>query len=141
MSIEQLTLFNDVQQHTSLAARAYEKMLFRRKEFYNMFNTQEKEQNHKELVATIEGVKYVNDAFSTNPNITWFSMEEIPSRLIWVVCDEDGVVDYTALVATVKQKVVSIIAFGKCVENIKRTFSKEIDAFLVAKDCAQAVDF
>jgi UDP-N-acetylmuramoylalanine-D-glutamate ligase len=139
MSIEQLTIANT---HTSLAARAYQSVLFRRQEIFKMFDTQEGRPFRKELVATIEGVRYINDAFALNPNMTWFTMEEIPSRIVWVACQNEWQkCDYAALREIVRQKVIAIVAFGSAAQEIKQYFDKEISTLIVANDCAGAVEF
>ena len=139
MSIEQLTIANT---HTSLAARAYQSVLFRRQEIFKMFDTQEGRPFRKELVATIEGVRYINDAFALTPNMTWFTMEEIPSRIVWVACQNEWQkCDYAALREIVRQKVIAIVAFGSAAQEIKTIFDNRNIYSYCRNDCAGAVEF
>ncbi|MCK9162969.1 MAG: hypothetical protein WCR29_00430 [Bacteroidales bacterium] len=139
MNIDLLAKQGAKKVYTNLAGRTYDEILFKRKDLYNMFATPKDEKNKRELVATIKDVNYINDAFSTNNNITWFTMEQIPSRIIWIANDDLGTKDYTSLMSVCEEKVSVLIMFGKNTENLKSTFKDIIPTILPVNDMKDAV--
>ncbi|MDD4001943.1 MAG: hypothetical protein PHU35_04060, partial [Bacteroidales bacterium] len=120
--------------YTNLAGRTYDEVLFKRKELYNIFASQKDEKNKRELVATIKEISYINDAFSNNNNITWFTMEQISSRIIWIVNDDYGTTDYSSLMSICKEKVSVLIVFGSKAQILKTTFDGIIHSILSVND-------
>ena len=125
--------------YTNLAGRTYDEVLFKRKELYNIFASQKDEKNKRELVATIKDISYINDAFSNNNNITWFTMEQISSRIIWIVNDDYGTTDYSSLMSICKEKVSVLIVFGSKAQILKTTFDGIIHSILSVNDMNDAV--
>ena len=139
MNIELLAKQGAKKVYTNLAGRTYDEILFKRKDLYNMFALPKDEKNKSELVATIKGVNYVNDAFSTNNNITWFTMEQIPNKIIWIVNDDFGTKDYTSLMSVCEEKVSVLIVFGENTTKLKSTFQDIIPTILPVNDMNDAV--
>lgn len=125
--------------YTNLAGRTYDEVLFKRKEFYNMFATQREEKNRRELVATIKEVNYINDACSINNNITWFTMEQISNKIIWIADDDSGTRDYSSLMSVCGEKVSALICFGEKIEKLKSTFQGIIPSILPVNNINDAV--
>ncbi|MDD4684559.1 MAG: hypothetical protein PHD45_04920 [Bacteroidales bacterium] len=139
MNMELLAKQGAKKVYTNLAGRTYDEILFKRKDLYNMFALKKDEKNKMELVATIKDVNYINDAFSTNNNITWFSMEQIPSKIIWIVNDDFGTKDYTSLKSVCEEKVSVLIVFGKNTAKLKSTFQDIIPTILSVNNMNDAV--
>ena len=139
MNIELLAKQGAKKVYTNLAGRTYDEILFKRKDLYNMFATQKDEKHKRELVAKIKNVNYVNDAFSTNNNITWFTMEQIPSKIIWIANDDLGIKDYSSLMTVCEQKVSVLIMFGQNTAKLKSTFQDIIPTILPVNDMNDAV--
>lgn len=140
MTIDSLAKQGASKLYTNLAGRTYDEVLFKRKELYNMmFSTESEEQHKRELVATIKDVNYINDACSINTNITWFTMEQISSRIIWIVEDNYGNIDYSSLMSISREKVGGLIYFGHNTEILKKTFQGIIPMILPVNNINEAV--
>ncbi|MBP6429163.1 MAG: hypothetical protein KA273_02065 [Bacteroidales bacterium] len=139
MNIELLAKQGAKKVYTNLAGRTYDEILFKRKDLYNMFALNKEEKYKSELVATIKGVNYVNDAFSTNNNITWFTMEQIGSKIIWIVSNDLEAKDYASLMSVCEQKVSVLIVFGENTNMLKSTFKDIIPTILPVNDMNDAV--
>lgn len=79
------------------------------------------------LVGFFEGVRYIEDSYSTNANSAWWALETTPGPLVWIVGGMDrGNNDYSPLVVPVKKKVSHIVILGdnKGNEKIHRAFER-----------------
>ncbi len=66
-----------------------------------------------EYVATVDGVKYVNDSKATNVNSTWYALESMTTPTILILGGKDKGNDYTEIEELVKEKVKAIVCMGK----------------------------
>ncbi len=66
-----------------------------------------------EPVATIDGVKYINDSKATNVNSTWYALESMTTPTVLILGGKDKGNDYTEILPFVKEKVKAIVAMGK----------------------------
>lgn len=66
-----------------------------------------------EYVATIDGVRYVNDSKATNVNSTWYALESMTEPTILILGGKDKGNDYTEIESLVKEKVKAIVCMGK----------------------------
>ncbi len=139
MTIELLAKQGAKHIYTNLAGRTYQEILFKRKELHNQFSPQIEQEHQREVVAKIKEVKYINDAFSINTNITWFTMEQISGRIIWIVEDNDSQQSYDALKSTCREKVVALICYGKNIEKLRKTFDGIISSILPVNNIDDAV--
>lgn len=139
MNIDSLAKQGAKKVYTNLAGRTYDEVLFKRKELYDMFATPKEEKNKREFLATIKGVSFINDSFSTNNNITWFTMEQISSSIIWIVSDDTDKEDYTNLLSVCEEKVTVLIVFGKNIERLKTSFRDVIPTILPVNNMNDAV--
>lgn len=70
-----------------------------------------------EYVATIDGVRYVNDSKATNVNSTWYALESMSAPTVLILGGKDKGNDYSEIEELVKQKVKAIVCMG--VDNQK----------------------
>jgi UDP-N-acetylmuramoylalanine--D-glutamate ligase len=67
-----------------------------------------------EYVATIDGVRYINDSKATNVNSCWYALESMPSQgVVLILGGKDKGNDYSEIEPLVRQKVKAIVAMGK----------------------------
>ncbi len=66
-----------------------------------------------EYVATVNGVKYVNDSKATNVNSTWYALESMTTPTVLILGGKDKGNDYTEIEELVKDKVKAIVCMGK----------------------------
>lgn len=74
-----------------------------------------------EYVATVGGVRYINDSKATNVNSTWYALESMPSggKVVLILGGKDKGNDYSEIEPLVAEKVKAIVAMG--VDNSKIT--------------------
>ncbi|TVR41822.1 MAG: hypothetical protein EA394_04900 [Bacteroidia bacterium] len=75
-----------------------------------------------EEVATIRGIRFINDSRATNVNASWFALEIMHYPIIWIAGGKDRDNDYTMLYRLIKQKVKAIICIGADNSNMIRSF-------------------
>ncbi|MGN0232632.1 MAG: UDP-N-acetylmuramoyl-L-alanine--D-glutamate ligase [Muribaculaceae bacterium] len=66
-----------------------------------------------EYVATIDGVRYVNDSKATNVNSTWYALESMTTPTVLILGGKDKGNDYNEIADFVKSKVKAIVCMGK----------------------------
>lgn len=66
-----------------------------------------------EYVATINGVRYINDSKATNVNSCWYALESMPKNTILILGGKDKGNDYSEIEQLVKNKVKAIVCMGK----------------------------
>ncbi|MCH5232119.1 MAG: UDP-N-acetylmuramoyl-L-alanine--D-glutamate ligase [Muribaculaceae bacterium] len=70
-----------------------------------------------EYVATIDGVRYVNDSKATNVNSTWYALESMNTPVVLILGGKDKGNDYSEIEDLVSKKVKAIVCMG--VDNRK----------------------
>jgi UDP-N-acetylmuramoylalanine--D-glutamate ligase len=70
-----------------------------------------------EFVASIYGVKYVNDSKATNVDSVWYALDSMQTPVVLIMGGVDKGNDYTQISSLVKDKVHTIVALG--VDNSK----------------------
>lgn len=70
-----------------------------------------------EPVATIDGVRYINDSKATNVNSTWYALDSMTEPTVLILGGKDKGNDYSEILPLVREKVKHIVAMG--VDNTK----------------------
>jgi UDP-N-acetylmuramoylalanine--D-glutamate ligase len=70
----------------------------------------------------VHGIEFINDSKATNINSTWYALESMTQKTVWIVGGIDKGNDYSELYELVKSKVKAIVCLG--VDN-----SKILEAF------------
>lgn len=78
-----------------------------------------------EYVATVDGVRYINDSKATNVNSTWYALESMSAPTVLILGGKDKGNDYSEILPLVRQKVKAIVAMGKDNAKIIDFFGKE----------------
>jgi len=93
-----------------------------------------------ELVAEIEGVKYVNDSKGTNPDASIKALEAYDEPIVLLAGGRNKGSDFTKFAQKVKEKVSTLVILGECKAEIKDAVSKTgFTAIYDAKDFDEAV--
>lgn len=66
-----------------------------------------------EYVATVGGVRWINDSKATNVNSTWYALESMTSPTVLILGGKDKGNDYTEIERLVADKVKAIVCMGK----------------------------
>lgn len=65
-----------------------------------------------EYVATIDGVRYINDSKATNVNSTWYALESMTTPTVLILGGTDKGNDYSEIESLVNEKVKAIVCMG-----------------------------
>lgn len=84
-----------------------------------------------EPVATIDGVRWINDSKATNVNSCWYALETMTSPTILILGGKDKGNDYSEILPLVKAKVKAIVAMGLHNEKIIDYFGKECPGLII----------
>lgn len=79
-----------------------------------------------EYVATVDGVRYINDSKATNVNSCWYALESMPKDTILILGGKDKGNDYNEILPLVREKVKAIICMGKDNTKLLDFFGKEV---------------
>ncbi len=127
MPIQDLVLRGKHNAYNSMAAGITASLLGVRKETIRQSLQDFKSLEHRlEFVSTIRGVDFINDSKATNVNSTWYALESMNKKIIWIAGGVDKGNDYTALKELVNDKVKAIVCLGKDNEKLHHAFSSEV---------------
>ncbi len=79
-----------------------------------------------EYVATVDGVRYVNDSKATNVNSTWYALESMTTPTVLILGGKDKGNDYSEIEPLVKEKVKAIVCMGLHNEKLLEFFSGKV---------------
>lgn len=79
-----------------------------------------------EYVATVDGVRYVNDSKATNVNSTWYALESMTTPVVLILGGKDKGNDYSEIESLVSEKVKGIVCMGLHNEKIIGFFSGKV---------------
>ncbi|AZI21799.1 UDP-N-acetylmuramoyl-L-alanine--D-glutamate ligase [Chryseobacterium taklimakanense] len=123
MKIKDLSLVGKHNVANSLAASIAGKILkISNESIRNSLMTFQAVEHRLEIVADIEGVKYINDSKATNVNACYFALESMKTPTVWIVGGVDKGNDYAEIEDLVKKKVKAIICLGLDNEKIIEFF-------------------
>ena len=80
-----------------------------------------------EYVATVDGVRYVNDSKATNVNSTWYALESMTTPTVLILGGKDKGNDYTEIEELVAKKVKAIVCMGLHNEKLMDFFSGKVE--------------
>jgi UDP-N-acetylmuramoylalanine--D-glutamate ligase len=84
-------------------------------------------------------VEYINDSKATNVNSTWYALESMHRKVVWIAGGQDKGNDYSSLVPLVKTKVRAIICLGKDNQKIRETFADLVEVMVETQSAEDAV--
>lgn len=81
-----------------------------------------------EYVATIDGVRWINDSKATNVNSCWYALESMPESrtTVLILGGTDKGNDYSEILPLVHRKVKAIVAMGLKNDKIMEFFDGEV---------------
>jgi UDP-N-acetylmuramoylalanine--D-glutamate ligase len=92
-----------------------------------------------EEVATIRGVKFINDSKATNVDSVWYALQSVPEPVILIAGGKDKGSSYNPLADFVKQKVKLLILIGQAAPKIRKELG-EMTKTIDAKSLEEAVE-
>lgn len=94
-----------------------------------------------EPVATINGVRWVNDSKATNVNSCWYALESMPESrtTVLILGGKDKGNDYSEILPLVRRKVKAIVAMGLHNEKIMDFFGNEVSEIVSTDSLEEAI--
>ena len=140
MTIHDLALKGRHNTYNSMAAAIAGKVLNIRKETIRESLTDFQGVEHRlESVIMVAGINFINDSKATNVNSTWYALECMKTRVVWIAGGIDKGNDYSELNTVVKEKVKAIVCLGKDNQKIINSFSGLVPTIVETTSMEEAV--
>jgi len=140
MTLEKLALQGKHNIYNSMAAGIASRILDIRKDIIKESLSDFQNVEHRlEHVARIHGVDFINDSKATNVNATWYALESMQNKVVWIAGGIDKGNDYSLLKDMVKKHVKAIICLGKDNTNIINAFKSDVETIVETTDMDEAV--
>ncbi|HKK77270.1 MAG TPA: UDP-N-acetylmuramoyl-L-alanine--D-glutamate ligase [Saprospiraceae bacterium] len=95
-----------------------------------------------ELVASIDGVRYINDSKATNVDAAYYALEAVSKPVIWIAGGQDKGNDYRQLQVLAREKVQQLICLGVDNRPLKEAFGNLLPTKIIeTQDIKQALAF
>lgn len=75
----------------------------------------------------VHGILFINDSKSTNVNSSWYALESMTKKTVWIAGGIDKGNDYSMLNDLVYEKVKAIVALGKDNSKIHKAFDDIVE--------------
>ncbi len=140
MTLEEMALQGRHNIYNSMAAGIAAKLLDIRKETIKQSMSDFQNIEHRlEFVASIHGIDFINDSKATNVNSTWYALESLNKKVIWIAGGQDKGNNYAALEPMVKSRVRAIVCLGKDNRKIKKYFAGMVEGIYECQSAEEAV--
>lgn len=93
-----------------------------------------------EYVITVHGIDFINDSKATNTNASWYALESMTKKVVWILGGVDKGNNYNALVEMAQNRVKAIICLGENNNNIINSFRGKVDTITQASSMKEAVN-
>jgi UDP-N-acetylmuramoylalanine--D-glutamate ligase len=92
-----------------------------------------------ENVMKVHGINFINDSKATNVNSTWYALESVKGRAVWIVGGVDKGNDYSELYNLVENKVKAIVCLGLDNDRVLKAFTGKVESIVETKSMEEAV--
>jgi UDP-N-acetylmuramoylalanine--D-glutamate ligase len=140
MTIHDLALKGRHNTYNSLAAAIAGKVLNIRKDVIRESLADFQGVEHRlEPVITVYGINFINDSKATNVNSTWYALECMETKVVWIAGGIDKGNDYSELFEVVKKKVKAVVCLGKDNKKIVESFKDKVPTIVETVSMEEAV--
>jgi len=140
MLVQDITIKGKHNQHNTLAAGIAAKIDgLKNEDLKEAFASFKSIAHRLESVLQIQGIEYINDSKATNVNSSWYALECMDKKVVWIVGGVDKGNDYEVLIPLVKKKVKAIVCLGLDNLKIHNTFSGIVDVIVNVENMKDAV--
>ena len=137
---QELTLMGRHNIYNSMAAGIVSHVLKIRKKIIRDSLASFKGVEHRlEKVASVRGIKFINDSKATNVNSAWYALECMDSPVIWIAGGTDKGNDYSEIEDIVREKVKVLICLGKDNTKLINHFKDIVPQIIEADSMKHAV--
>ena len=81
-----------------------------------------------QYVATVRGVRYINDSKATNVNSCWYALESMTTPTVLILGGKDKGNDYSEIDELVKEKCHTLVFMGLHNEKLREHFGKLVES-------------
>lgn len=140
MTLEELSLKGKHNAYNSMAAAIAGHVLKIRKEIIRESLADFQGVEHRlEPVLRVHGIDFINDSKATNVNSTWYALESMRQKTVWIVGGIDKGNNYADLANLVREKVKAIVCLGKDNSRIHSAFSDVVAVIIDTESMQDAV--
>lgn len=140
MNEDELALPGRHNLYNSLAAAISANLLHIDKEDIRKALSDFKAVEHRlEPVATVRGVRFINDSKATNVNSCWYALESMVGPVVLILGGKDKGNDYTEIEQLVKDKVKAIVCMGVDNRKLHAFFDGKVPYIADAGSMSEAV--
>lgn len=140
MSVQDLALKGKHNQYNSMAAGITGSVLNIRNELIRESLMDFQGVEHRlEKVLSVHGIQFVNDSKATNVNSTWYALESLTSKAVWIAGGIDKGNNYEEIIDLVGEKVKALICLGKDNGKLHNAFDEHIDTIIDVTSMDEAV--
>lgn len=96
--------------------------------------------NHRlQIIAEINGVKFINDSKATNVEAAWYALDGLREPIVWIAGGTDKGNDYSSLLGLAANRVKALVCLGLDNEKLKTTFGPLLPEVRETRSMAAAV--
>ncbi len=140
MTIHDLALKGRHNTYNSMAAAIAGKILNIKNETIRQCLTDFQGVEHRlETTLTVHGIHFVNDSKATNVNSTWYALECMSTKVVWIAGGIDKGNDYSELLDLAREKVRAIVCLGKDNSKITEAFRDVVPTIVETDNMTEAV--
>ncbi len=141
MPVEDLSLKGEHNTKNAMAAATVASLLKIRKQTIRASLERFQGVEHRlENVLKVRNVQYINDSKATNINSTYYALNTVKAKIVWIVGGQDKGNDYTELLPLVNEKVKAIICLGVDNAKIIKSFNNCVDTLVETRSVIEAVN-
>jgi len=140
MSVEELSLKGRHNTYNSMAAGIAGNVLKIRNDVIREALMDFQGVEHRlETVTKVHGINFINDSKATNVNATWYALESVKGKSVWIVGGVDKGNDYSELYNLVENKVKAIVCLGKENQKVVQAFTGKVESIIESSSMKEAV--
>ena len=140
MSVEELALRGRHNTYNSMAAGIAGNVLKIRNDVIREALMDFQGVEHRlETVTKVHGINFINDSKATNVNATWYALESVNGKIVWIVGGVDKGNDYSELYNLVENKVKAIVCLGKDNQRVLQAFTGKVESIVESANMEDAV--
>jgi len=140
MTIHDMALKGRHNTYNSMAAAIAGKVLNIRKDTIRQSLADFQGVEHRlEPVIRVSGINFINDSKATNVNSTWYALECMETKVVWIVGGIDKGNDYSELLPVAEEKVKAIVCLGRDNKKILEAFSEKVPTIVETTSMEEAV--
>ena len=140
MTLDELSLKGRHNVYNSMAAGIAGQLLRIRKEVIRESLSDFQGIEHRlEPVLKVHGIEFINDSKATNVNSSWYALESMNKKVVWIAGGIDKGNDYSVLTDLVREKVRAIVCLGSDNTKLTETFKGLVTTVVETSSMQEAV--